>query len=89
MKLHWLFRKLDELWLGTKILAAQWIALAFALAAVLAFGTIAFDVGVEGLRWLQTDSWTSSKTIAEAFSACGRFRTRCFGCMPRLESCVS
>jgi hypothetical protein len=67
MKLHMLFRKLDELWLGIKILAAQWTALAFALAAVVAFGIVALDLGAEGLRWLRAGSWTNSKTIAEAF----------------------
>jgi hypothetical protein len=62
-----LFRKFDEVWLGAKILAAQLIALTLALAAVLSLGIVAFDVGVEGLRWLQTGSWTSGKTIEDAF----------------------
>jgi hypothetical protein len=67
MSSHAFFHKIDQVWLGTKIVAAQLIAFAFALTAVCAFGVFAVEAGVQGLRWLETGSWASKKTIAEAF----------------------
>src|SRR5687767_5442222 len=67
MSSHAFFHKIDQFWLRTKIVAAQLIAFAFALAAVAAFGIFAVEAGVQGLRWLETGSWASGKTIAESF----------------------
>src|SRR5688572_18400533 len=70
MKPHSLLLKLEDLWLGAKIAAAKWIAAIFALAAILAFGVVAFKLGGDGLDWLKTGAFTpDSGTIAEAFPA--------------------
>ena len=65
-----LLHKLEDLWLGAKIAAAKWVAAIFALAAILAFGVVAFKLGGNALDWLKSGIFTpDSETIAEAFPA--------------------
>jgi hypothetical protein len=71
-----LLRSTDRAWLWSKRAAARCALFVFGLGALLGFGLVAVNLGLEALAWLKTGTWKSARPIAEAWPITAEYATR-------------